>query len=67
MIAGSVGFLVTIFHFFAETKVENYLRSRSHNNDELLVGYKGIEFIPKIGLVVVSAIFITMLIAVRGY
>ncbi len=67
LIAGSVGFLVTIFHFFAETKVENYLRSRSHNNDELLVGYKGIEFIPKIGLVVVSAIFITMLIAVRGY
>ncbi len=67
LIAGSVGFLVTIFHFFAETKVENYLRSRSQNKDELLVGYKGIEFIPKIGLVVVSAIFITMLIAVRGY
>lgn len=67
LIAGSVGFLVTIFHFFAETKVENYLRSKSQNKDELLVGYKGIEFIPKIGLGVVSAIFITMLIAVRGY
>ncbi len=67
LIAASVGFLVAIFHFFAETKVENYLRSRSQNKDELLVGYKGIEFIPKIGLVVVSAIFITMLIAVRGY
>jgi hypothetical protein len=65
-IAGSVGFMVTVFHFLAESKVEKYLRSRLPNKDELLVGYKGIEFIPQIGLVIISAIFITMLIAVRG-
>ncbi|MBP9215250.1 MAG: hypothetical protein KBF36_11870 [Chitinophagaceae bacterium] len=67
LIAGSLGFIVTVFHFFAESKVEKYLRTRLSNKDELLVGYKGIEFIPKIGLIVVSAIFVTMLIAVRGY
>ena len=66
-IAGSVGFIITIFHFFAESKVERYLRSRLPNKDELLVGYKGIEFIPRIGLIIVAAIFITMLIAVRGF
>ena len=65
-IAGSVGFVVTVFHFFAESKLEKYLRSRLPNKNELLVGYKGIEFIPQIGLVIVSAIYITMLIAVRG-
>ncbi len=66
LIAGSVGFVVTAFHFLVESKVEKYLRSRLPNKDELLVGYKGIEFIPQIGLVIVSVIFITMLIAVRG-
>ncbi len=65
-IAGTVGFIVTIFHFFAESSVEKYLKSRLPNQEELLVGYKGIEYIPRIGLVIVSAIFITMLIAVRG-
>ena len=64
-IAGSIGFIITVFHYFLENKVENLLRKRLSKN-ELLVGYKGIEFIPKIGLLIVSSIFITMLIATRG-
>lgn len=66
-IAGSVGFVVTVFHFFAENKLEKYLINRLPNKDELLVGYKGIEYIPKLGLIIVTSIFITMLIAVRGF
>jgi uncharacterized membrane protein len=65
--AGSVGFVVTVFHFFAEDKVEKYFRNRLIDKDELLVGYKGIEFIPRIGLLIVFGIFTTMLIAVRGF
>lgn len=66
LIAGGVGFIVTLFHFFVESKVEKYFRNRLSKKDELLVGYKGIEFIPQIGLVIISSIFITMLIAARG-
>ncbi len=64
-IAGSIGFIITIFHFFVEDKVEDFLRSKLPK-DELLVGYKGMAFIPVVGLIIVSGIFITMLIAVRG-
>lgn len=63
--AGGIGFIITVFHFFAESKVEKYLRNRLPK-DELYVGYKGMEFIPKLGLIIVSGIFITMMIAVRG-
>ena len=59
--------VVTLFHFLGESKLEKYLKSRLPNKDELLVGYKGIEFIPRIGLVIITTIFITMLIAVRGF
>ncbi|MBK7138026.1 MAG: hypothetical protein IPH74_02940 [Bacteroidetes bacterium] len=65
--AGGMGFVVTLFHFLGESKLEKYLKSRLPNKDELLVGYKGIEFIPRIGLVIITTIFITMLIAVRGF
>ena len=58
--AGGMGFV-------GESKLEKYLKSRLPNKDELLVGYKGIEFIPRIGLVIITTIFITMLIAVRGF
>ena len=67
LIAESIGFIITIFHFFVEDKVEEILRRRLTDKDELLVGYKGIEFIPRIGLVVVAAIFIIMLISVKGF
>ncbi len=66
LIAGTIGFIVTLFHFLAESKVEKYLRSRLSNKEDLLVGYKGIEFIPRLGLIIVAGIFITMLIATRG-
>ena len=66
LIAGGIGFIITLFHFFAEGKVEKYLKNRLPNKEELLVGYKGIEYIPRLGLLIISSIFITMLIAVRG-
>ncbi len=66
LIAGTIGFIVTLFHFLAESKDEKYLRSRLSNKEDLLVGYKGIEFIPRLGLIIVAGIFITMLIATRG-
>jgi uncharacterized membrane protein len=67
LLAGGLGFVITLFHFFAESKVEQYLRNRMFGTTEGFVGYQGIEFIPKIGLLLIASIFVAMLIAVRGF
>jgi hypothetical protein len=66
-IGGTLGFMITLFHFLIEDNVIDYLKSKSSSKNEIQIGYKGIEYIPKIGLIMISTIFILMLIAARGF
>lgn len=59
---------LTLFHFFLEHKVTFLLSNEDReilNNNYALV-YSRLKIIPRIGLVVISSIYLLMMFAVRG-
>lgn len=68
LIGGSMGLLLTLFHFFIENKITKLLApndAKFIEENHALV-YSKLKIIPRIGLVVITSIFIVMMFAVRG-
>ena len=67
LIGGSLGILLTIFHFFIEDKLAKKIVNGNQGNDEKLAEvHLKIKIIPKIGLIVLLTIFLLMINAVHG-
>ena len=68
LIGGSMGLILTLFHFFLENKLARKAGVGDDNISQEAVEdiHLKLTFIPRIGLLVISAIFMLMMIAVRG-
>jgi len=69
IIGGILGLLLTFFHFFLETKLAKLIYPKDacmiEQNHNLV--YSRLKIIPRIGLVVITSIFLLMMFATRGY
>ena len=68
LVGGSLGGLLTLFHFFLENRVGRILvplRGEATDADIEFV-YRRLKIIPRVGLVVITAIVVSMMYAARG-
>lgn len=67
LIGGSLGLLLTLFHFFVESRLEPVAHTAEKISDEEMEKMiSALKIIPKIGMMVVVAIILLMMIAARG-
>ncbi|MBI4929313.1 MAG: hypothetical protein HY841_01005 [Bacteroidetes bacterium] len=68
LIGGTLGLLLTLFHFFLEARVTNLLapNEKNYNYENHALVYGRLKIIPRIGLVVITTIFFLMMFAEYG-
>jgi hypothetical protein len=68
VVGGLLGLLLGLFHFLAESRLEPRIQSasESRNEEEIEAISRLLRIIPRLGLGVMLAIFVSMMIAARG-
>lgn len=68
LIGGSLGLGLTLFHFFAEHRLEPHVLATQEDPDgeAFVMVLRSLRIIPRVGLIVLLAIFLLMMVAARG-
>ena len=67
LIGGSLGILLTLFHFFLENRMAKKIGIVKDGNEEMVDDvHVKLKIVPRIGLVVITSIFLLMINAARG-
>jgi uncharacterized membrane protein len=68
LIGGSLGLLLTMFHFFVESRLEPLVASLNESPQQMDVERitRFLQYIPRAGLLVILTTFILMMVAARG-
>lgn len=67
LFGGSLGIILTLFHFFMENRLAKKIGLGKQGDDEKLVGvHLKLKIVPRLGLIVITTIFLLMLNASRG-
>ena len=67
LIGGSLGILLTLFHFFMENRLAKKIGLGKQGDDEKLAEvHLRLKIVPRIGLIVLLTIFLLMINAVHG-
>lgn len=67
LIGGTLGLLLTLFHFLVESRIENVVTD-TESSDEVLDSVMGkLAVVPRYGLLVLILVFGSMMYAARGF
>lgn len=68
LIGGTLGLLLTLFHFFLEARVTKILapNEKNYNYENHALVYSRLKIIPRIGLLVIATVFFLMMAAEYG-
>lgn len=67
LVGGSLGILLTIFHFFMENRLARKIGlGREGDDGQIDDVHLKLKIVPRLGLVVITTIFLLMINAVRG-
>jgi uncharacterized membrane protein len=67
LIGGGLGIVLSVFHFFIEHKLAKKLGYDEHRDDNALAEFHlKLKIVPRIGMIVITVIFLLMINAARG-
>lgn len=67
LVGGSLGILLTLFHFFMENRMAKKIGIAKDGNKEIIEDvHLKLKIVPRLGLVVIAIIFLLMINASRG-
>lgn len=67
-IGGLLGLLLTIFHFFAEKRLERRIHNLENgSSEEVEIITRYLRIIPRVGMIVIFIIFALMMYGARGF